>query len=68
VALSRAEIDDVEAKRVLRNSFRCTFDNQFEVEIHSVETTIYLARVLRRLGENEEAEKWYVFRAAASIS
>jgi hypothetical protein len=67
IALARAETDDVEAKRVLRNTFRCTFPNQIEAELRSLETTIYLGRVLRRLGESEEAEKWYVLLTAVRI-
>jgi hypothetical protein len=57
VALARTGVEDLEAKRILRDVFRHASDSR-SAEVHSVEATIYLARVLRRLGEDDDAQIW----------
>ncbi|PBK98071.1 hypothetical protein ARMGADRAFT_1008585 [Armillaria gallica] len=59
VCLARARIDDIEAKAALSRIIRdSTFNTSESVTtaLH-VEAKVYLARVLRRLGEDSEAQK-----------
>ncbi|KAK0438234.1 hypothetical protein EV421DRAFT_1825381 [Armillaria borealis] len=59
VCLARARTDDVEAKAALLRIIRHpTFGtSESETTAHHVEAKVYLARVLRRLGEDNEAHK-----------
>ncbi|KAK0214459.1 hypothetical protein IW262DRAFT_1466186 [Armillaria fumosa] len=58
VCLARARIDDVEAKAALSRVMKdTTFKAGTLTTFHHVEATLYLARVLRRLGEDSEAHK-----------
>ncbi len=65
VCLACAKTDDVEAKAVLSRIIRDpTFGTSESVttEHHGIQVNakVYLARVLRRLGEDNEAHKLYV--------
>ncbi|KAK0502040.1 hypothetical protein EDD18DRAFT_1139018 [Armillaria luteobubalina] len=59
VCLARARTDDVEAKAALSRIIRDpTFGtNKSVTTVYHVEAKVYLARVLRRLGEDSEAHK-----------
>ncbi|KAK0502038.1 hypothetical protein EDD18DRAFT_1138989 [Armillaria luteobubalina] len=58
VCLARTRIDDVEAKVALSRVMKdTTFKAGALTTCHRVEATVYLARVLRRLGEDSEAHK-----------
>ncbi|KAK0458677.1 uncharacterized protein EV420DRAFT_1681215 [Desarmillaria tabescens] len=64
ICLARARIDDVEAKTALSRIIQdITFDAGSGTIAHHVHAKVYLARVLRRLGEDDEAqelEAWLV--------
>ncbi len=65
LCLARARTDDVEAKAALS---RIICDPNLDTSesgttVHHVQAKVYLARVLRRLGEDSEAQKLYVERS-----
>ncbi|KAG7440389.1 uncharacterized protein BT62DRAFT_975945 [Guyanagaster necrorhizus] len=58
VCLARAGTDDTEAKEALSRIIHgTTSESGFGTMAHCVEAKVYLARVLRRLGEDDEAHK-----------
>ncbi|KAK0234386.1 hypothetical protein EDD85DRAFT_843609 [Armillaria nabsnona] len=58
ICLARARVDDVEAKNALSRIIQdITFTAGSRTIFHHVEAKLYLARVLRRLGEDNEAQR-----------